>query len=162
MIATGTDMRMTTVPGDWMEAYAHLHHLQHEEGLALHPPAACHYALNVVRHAWRNKQANERTTGHATAAAATGDEVADHRGNDNDVEPDTLTPEAVIEVFRKAVRSDFGPLRDVVLNDWNLRTPADLGQILALLGRVGCLNVDDGDAPTRYAADTNPFTGEPT
>jgi hypothetical protein len=72
-----------------------------------------------------------------------------------------LSPEVVTAHFRRAVRADFGPLYDLVLEDWGLTTPARLGEAVSVLGRAGCLSTDDGDAPELYAADALPFTGNP-
>lgn len=66
-------------------------------------------------------------------------------------------PAALIAAFRAATRRDFGPLRDDVLADWALTRPADLGRAVALLGHVGCLVLEAGDDPARYAADPRPF-----
>ena len=62
-----------------------------------------------------------------------------------------LTPADTTEAFREAVRSDFGPLSDAVLADWELRTPKDLGHAVDLLGRSGCLTLDSEDVPENFA-----------
>jgi uncharacterized repeat protein (TIGR04138 family) len=68
-----------------------------------------------------------------------------------------LTPAESSAAFRRAVHADFGPLCDEVLVEWNLRTPGDLGNAVALLGTYGCLSLDAGDSPQAFATDTVPY-----
>jgi uncharacterized repeat protein (TIGR04138 family) len=65
-----------------------------------------------------------------------------------------LTPAATTQAFREAIRADFGALAGEVLEDWDLRTPKDLGHAVELLGRYGCLTLDSEDTPEHFALDT--------
>jgi uncharacterized repeat protein (TIGR04138 family) len=69
-----------------------------------------------------------------------------------------LPPADMVAAFRRAARSDFGSLCREVLEDWELRVPADLGHAVLLLGRYGCLSLDAEDTPGAFATDTVPFT----
>lgn len=71
-----------------------------------------------------------------------------------------LPPDAIIADFRRAVRADFGPLFREVLEDWELRDPADLGRAVTLLGNYHCIQLDSGDTPEHFATDTVPFSKE--
>ena len=70
-----------------------------------------------------------------------------------------LTPDAIITTFRGSVRSDFGPLTRGVLDEWNLRTPEELGRAVLLLGRYRCLSLEPTDTLEAFALDTAPFNG---
>jgi uncharacterized repeat protein (TIGR04138 family) len=119
------------MPGAWTTVYATMH----RDGAAAFPPACLHYVLELVR--------NEA---HAAQAGTQG-------------APALLTPADTTLAFRRAARGDFGPLRDDVLEDWELRTPEDLGKAVTLLGRYGCLTLEDGDTPAAFATDTVSFLG---
>ena len=67
-----------------------------------------------------------------------------------------LTPEAIITTFRVSVHSDFGPLTREVLEEWNLRTPEQLGRAVLLLGRYHCLTLEPSDTLEAFLADTTP------
>jgi uncharacterized repeat protein (TIGR04138 family) len=113
----------------WKSAYAAMH----RDGAAAFPPACLHYVLELVR------TESGRRGGSGTSDSA-------------------LTPADTSAAFRRAARADFGPLVDDVLKDWNLETPAALGEAVALLGAYGCLTLDAGDSPQAFATDTVPFT----
>jgi uncharacterized repeat protein (TIGR04138 family) len=101
----------------------------HAKGEALRPPACLHYVLEGVHRAARESGA-----------------------------PDgTLTPDEIIAGFRARARRDFGPLLHDVLEDWGLRSPAELGEAVLLLGRFGLLTLSPGDTPEAFAADARPL-----
>ena len=114
---------------DWKSVYASMH----REGEAAFPPAALYYVLQRVR-----KQAAPAKTSDATGIPV-------------------LTPAEIIATFRKGVRADFGPLAREVLDEWNLRTPGELGRAIELLGRYQCLSLDPSDTPEAFAADVLPL-----
>ncbi len=68
-----------------------------------------------------------------------------------------LTPEAIITTFRVNVYNDFGPLTYEVLDEWNLRTPEQLGKAVLLLGRYRCLSLEPSDTLEAFATDAVPF-----
>jgi uncharacterized repeat protein (TIGR04138 family) len=100
----------------------------HRAGDAAFPPAALYYVLQTVR----------------KRAAAPEAEVP-------------LTPQDIITTFRAGARADFGLLSREVLEDWNLRAPADLGEAVVLLGRYRCLALEPSDTREAFAADERPF-----
>jgi uncharacterized repeat protein (TIGR04138 family) len=144
MSGFGTGTTAMVVPEGWTEAYAGLY----RDGVAHFPPACLHYVLNIVRQASLVGSENDPVeridlTGHETAHTRPA--------------PRSVPPAGVIKAFRSAVRNDFGTLRDDVLEDWGLRTPADLGLAITLLGQAGALTLEEGDAPECYSPDVIPF-----
>lgn len=122
---------MTPSALDWKSVYAAMH----RAGDAAFPPAALYYVLQTVR-----KRAARSQEAEAQAP---------------------LTPQDIITTFRAGVRADFGPLSREVLEDWNLRASADLGEAVLLLGRYRCLALEPSDTREAFAADERPFLGEP-
>jgi uncharacterized repeat protein (TIGR04138 family) len=104
----------------------------HRAGEATFPPAALYYVLQTVRKRAAVPQARL-----------------------------PLTPEDIITTFRAGVRREFGPLFREVLEDWNLRAPADLGEAVLLLGRYRCLALEPSDTREAFAADGRAFYEEP-
>ena len=102
----------------------------HRDGEAAFPPAALHYVLQLIR---------QRVPKEAGSGST------------------PLTPEAIITTFRVSVRKDFGPLTREVLDEWNLRTPDQLGKAVLLLGRYQCLSLEPSDTQEAFAADRTPF-----
>jgi hypothetical protein len=144
MSGFGTGTTAMVVPEGWTEAYASLH----RDGVAHFPPACLHYVLNIVRQAsfvWGERDPVE-------IEDLAGPEMAPVRPT-----PRSVPPAAVIKAFRSAIRNDFGALRDEVLEDWGLRTPADLGLAITLLGQAGALTLEEGDGPAFYSPDVIPF-----
>ena len=90
-------------------------------GEAAFPPAGLHYVLQLTRLA---AQVHE---GHA------------------------ITPEQLLEDFRRQTRRDFGALVSTVLEDWKFHSPEDLGRAVVLLGQYGCLTLDAADTVESFS-----------
>jgi len=99
----------------------------HARGEAEFPPAGLHYLLEIIRNSARERGEKHLASGEFS------------------------------EYFRKRIRNDFGPLTNSVLREWGLAHPKDLGRALNLLGRHGCLKLDDSDTPESFAMDSRTF-----
>jgi uncharacterized repeat protein (TIGR04138 family) len=155
-------------PRSWTAVYATLH----ETGRAVFPPACLHYVLEVVRRAARHLPHSYQALGARSEMnlkpelnSTSHKSEAFHIENSSSMNKSstlahTLSAPDVITAFRTAVRTDFGPLRNAVLEEWGILTPADLGRAVSVLGSVGCLNLDDGDSIEFYAAEPSSFLTE--
>jgi len=94
----------------------------HESGETSYPPAALHYLLQICRQA----------SGH--------------------IENHLLTPEQLVNEFRKRSQRDFGSMKTSVLEDWKLHTSEDLGKAVLLLAKHHCLTLEPSDTLEAFSS----------
>ena len=101
--------------------------LMHAKGKADFPSACLYYVLEITRQGYQ------------------------HRSN----QPSTSSE--LIQDFRKKTKADFGPLLSMVLEEWNMKMPSDLGKAVMLLGSFGCLHLTSQDTLESFGTDVGPF-----